>query len=236
MSGRRIYLNIRHKICHILNPSLCQICGLGIKPGGFYCAQCLQDFHRVQNACQLCGLPNSAGGSICPACLFKPPPWQLMIAPLIYAGAVRSEIQRFKYQQHIELAHALLEPVSPLFMASSSEALIPVPLHKSRLLERGFNQSEELARILSQNTLIPLERNALQRVRATQPQAGLSPHKRRDNIRRAFEFTPKQRYKSVVLIDDIITSGSTMSEISRLLRRQGVEHIQVWSLARALKH
>lgn len=236
MSGRRIYLNIRHKIRRILNPALCQICGIGIRHDKLYCQSCAQGFDRVKNSCYLCGLPNPAGGEVCPLCLHKPPPWQQMRAPLVYHGSTRTEIHRLKYQYHIEVAHALLQSLSRYYADNRVQALIPVPLHKSRLLQRGFNQSEEICSVLSDLLDVPMDRQCLRRVRATNPQSGLSPGQRRENIRRAFDYTPRPRYQAVAIVDDVITSGSTMSEICRLLRRNGVEHIETWSIARTLKN
>jgi len=100
------------------------------------------------------------------------------------------------------------------------------------LKQRGFNQSAEIARLLSQHPDIPLDRHSLKRIKATEFQHGLSLHKHQKNLLKAFQFTPETSYRSVA----IITSGSTMSEICKLLKRAGVEHIEVWSLARALKH
>jgi ComF family protein len=237
MSGRRIYLNIRHKLRRILNPALCQICGVPVSPDHYYCQCCWAEFKPVNNACLRCGLPNHASGDICPVCLHSPPPWQRMLAPLVYSGYMRDEIHRFKYSYQLEIAQTLLERLHAGFKSEKQiEALIPVPLHKSRVLQRGFNQSEEIARILSAYLNIPVDRYCVKRIRETQPQTGLSPSKRRNNIRRAFEYTPDKPYQSLAIIDDVITSGSTMSEICRILRRKGVKHIEVWSLARTLKN
>ncbi len=237
MSGRRIYLNIRHKIRRILNPALCQICGIPVSSDACYCSHCWAGFDRVHNACDLCGLPNHASGAICPVCLHSPPSWQRMCAPLVYSGHTRDEIHRLKYLYRLELAQTLLQQLHTEFNRESKiEVLIPVPLHRSRLLERGFNQSEEIARILSDYLNIPLDRQCLKRTRATKPQTGLSPSRRRENIKRAFEYSPNRPYQTLAIIDDVITSGSTMSEICRLLRRKGVKHIEVWSLARTLKN
>ena len=236
MSGRHIYLNIRHKIRSLINPALCQICAIPVTSHRDYCPHCWSEFARIPNACNLCGLPNHAKGSVCPVCLLHPPPWQRMIAPLSFNGHTKNEIHRFKYQHQLQVAQMLLHTLHASFDKQDIQVLIPVPLHKSRLLERGYNQSEEITRVLSEYLDIPIDRSCLRRVRATQPQAGLSPGKRRQNIRQAFEYLPQQPYHKVAVVDDVITSGSTMTEICRLLRRKGVQHIQVWSLARTLKN
>lgn len=235
MSGRRIYLNIRNKIRGLLNPELCQVCGIPSIGQACYCPDCLQNFTLVHNPCQLCGEPNRASGDVCPACLKNPPRWQRMIAPCVYHHSIRQQIHLLKFNHRIELAAALVTVLQQHFKQRPVETVIPVPLHHSRLCERGFNQSLEIANALSRALDIPLDSRSLQRTRATQPQSGLSPRKRSQNIRRAFEFKGPRRYQSVAVIDDVITSGSTMDEICRILNRAGIEHVEVWSLARALK-
>lgn len=235
MSGRRIYLNIRHKITALLNPALCLSCGIPIEPAHFFCKHCFDNFEQVQNACSLCGLPNKSSGDICAPCLFNPPRWQQMIAPLAYKGQVRDLIHDFKFNEQIYLANAFVRHLACCYRNHPVDVLIPVPLHKSRYIERGFNQSEEIARLLCRQLNIALDTRSLQRIKATEFQYGLSIKKRQKNLLKAFIYNPARQYRSVALIDDIITSGSTMSEISKLMKRAGVEHVEVWSLARALK-
>lgn len=123
----------------------------------------------------------------------------------------------------------------PLYQAEDVEVMIPVPLHSSRLLQRGFNQSLEIARRLSTHNQVPVDNQSLKRIRATESQSGLSLDKRRRNLVRAFRYDASRSYRSVAIVDDVITSGSTMAEITKLLHRAGVDTVQVWSLARALR-
>ena len=236
MSGRRIYFSLRQKLNHFLNPALCLACGISVKPDDFICHYCLKSLERVQNPCCLCGLPNKSTGSICPPCLHNPPKWQKMIAPLSYSGYTRQLISEFKFNEKLHYAHALLTHIHSYYRERPVQALLPIPLHKSRLLERGYNQSEEVASELSQLLHIELDRSSLIRVKPTQPQSGLSLNKRQLNIRKAFKYTPIHEYRSVAVIDDIITTGSTVLEVCKVLNRAGVQHVEVWSLARALKH
>ena len=118
---------------------------------------------------------------------------------------------------------------------NSIDAILPVPLHSKRMLERGFNQSTEIAEQLSSRLHIPVDTLSLVRTRATESQSGLSLNKRRRNLIKAFHFDPCTPYQSVAIVDDVITSGSTMAEICKQIRRSGITEIQVWSLARALK-
>ncbi len=235
MSGRRFYLNISHKISQLLNPALCLTCGITISSSEFFCSDCFQDLDKVRNPCQSCGQPNHGDGLICPPCQHKPPLWQAMVAPLVYQGITRKLIHQLKYSEQPHYAKALLTHLLPYYKNRPVQGLIPVPLHTSRLIERGFNQSLEIARILSVQLDIPLLANSLQRIKATESQSGLSLNKRRKNIAGAFNYEIKSPYHSVAIVDDVITTGSTMNEICKLLKRSGIEHIEVWSLARALK-
>lgn len=236
MSGRRFYLNIRHKISQFLNPALCLTCGLSIEASAFLCPDCQASLERVANPCTLCALPNPADGSICPSCRHKSPVWQSITSPLVFRGSTRRLIHDLKFNEQTHIATALVTHFYTLFPADRIEALVPVPLHKSRLLERGFNQAVEIAAALSRQLDIPMDRSSLQRIKATESQSGLSPDKRQKNILRAFQFNPVRNYQSVAIVDDVITTGSTMLEISKVMQRAGVKHIEAWSLARALKH
>lgn len=228
--------SFRDRLKRLLNPALCLTCAIPIDADQFICPHCLADLTRVERACSLCGLPNRTEQAVCPACRHHPPPWQRMVAPLIYQGESRQLIQDFKFNDRLYLANALVTHLLHYFRPTSVDVLLPVPLHDRRFKERGFNQSEEIARRLSSALGLPCDTNSLVRVRATESQAGLSLNKRRKNLRGAFSYRPSSPYRSVAIIDDVITSGSTMSELSRLLNMSGVEHIEVWSLARALKH
>jgi ComF family protein len=114
------------------------------------------------------------------------------------------------------------------------EALIPVPLHPNRLRERGFNQALELARPIASQLNIPLAADLCRRVRATPNQTQLAANKRRSNVRRAFEIKTQKLPGHVAIIDDVITTGSTVEELAYRLNRAGVKQVEVWSLARAV--
>ena len=106
MSGRHFYLNIRDKLAQLLNPALCLSCGIPLRPSAYFCDHCLASLERVTHPCRCCGQPNPTLDDRCPACLYKPPAWQVMIAPLLYQGATRSMIQQLKFADHPELAEA----------------------------------------------------------------------------------------------------------------------------------
>jgi ComF family protein len=110
---------------------------------------------------------------------------------------------------------------------------MPVPLHWRREWQRGYNQSLLIAQPLSKWLNIPLDSTSLQRLRHTPPQHELSGAKRRRNLKNAFHYSPALPYRKIALVDDVVTTGSTMNTISQLLHQHGVEEVQVWCLARA---
>ncbi len=235
MSGRHIYHRLRQKLCQLLNPALCLTCGVPVTAEQFICQHCIEALQTVPNPCSSCGLTNNTSDSICPSCRFQPPRWDNMIAPLIYSDNTRKIIQDLKFNDQLHHANALLTHIYPFFRGHPVDILLPVPLHQSRLLDRGYNQAEEIATILSGLLDIPVDRNSLKRIRATESQSGLSLNKRQQNILKAFQYTAVQAYQSVAIIDDIVTTGSTVSEICKVLKRAGISHIEIWSLSRALK-
>ncbi len=120
------------------------------------------------------------------------------------------------------------------FLPPLPAALLCVPLHESRLRERGYNQALELAKPLARALHLPLHPHALRRIRSTQAQSGLDARARRRNLRGAFEIDPAQTLPThVALLDDVMTTGSTLRECARVLRKAGVQRVDVWALARA---
>ena len=114
-----------------------------------------------------------------------------------------------------------------------ADCLLPVPLHKRRLRKRGFNQSSELVRTLAIGLRIPVVLEGVDRVRQTESQTGLDARQRVRNIRGAFSLVPGFNYEHVLIIDDVVTTGSTVNELARLLKKNGVKRVGVLSLARA---
>lgn len=160
-----------------------------------------------------------------------------MLAPWQYRDLVRELLLQLKFSESLYLANCLTGSATRHFIDSDChpEVLIPVPLHDNRLLERGFNQAFEIARLLSMKLDIPLDRQVLKRIKDTSAQAGLSANQREKNILRAFSCDPVS-YRHVAVVDDIITTGSTCNEIAKTLHRAGVETVEIWGLARVVKY
>lgn len=162
-------------------------------------------------------------------------------APLLYKNEVVSSLMRFKYGNRPEYASfyaQLMEIYRRTCLPELSfNLLVPVPIHRSRLLRRGYNQAALIAGRLSQLSGIPMEEHLIERIRKTKPQKGLSRSERRENLKGAFQISKEWRRKSrgqgqargalqrILLIDDIYTTGSTMDALSQILLREGAEEI-----------
>lgn len=224
-------------LARLLAPGACLACGVVLEHAGTLCRSCSDRLPRVPNPCACCAQPSVLEDPVCPRCLLDPPRWQRMIAPYQYRGLVRRYLLQIKFGEATHLVRTLCDAeISPFRRIDPPpEALLPVPLHRGRLLERGYNQAAEIAAIWSRALDIPVDRQALRRVRATPSQSGLGAARRRQNLRGAFAFDAAGRYRHVALVDDIVTTGSTVDEIVRLLHRGGIEFVEVWSLARVYR-
>ncbi len=145
-------------------------------------------------------------------------------------------IPRLKYSGQILLAPLLARLLADhLDCDDLPEAIIPVPLHWWRLWWRGFNQAEEIASHLSQLTGIPCDNRLLRRIRATPQQTKLSAGQRRRNLRGAFHIAP-HHYSHIALLDDVVTTGATAGQLTRLLHESGVTKVEVWAICRTQRH
>ena len=181
--------------------------------------------------------PGADNSVLCGRCLRNPPIFDEVVPVFAYQGVVARLIQGMKFSGR--LSHArLLGSLMGLRLRDSimdiPELLIPVPLHRRRLRERGFNQSLELARhinrYIGRREILP---DTCVRQRYTASQADLPAKQRRRNVRNAFSCRAAIKARHVAIIDDVMTTGSTVNEIARLLKNAGVEEIQIWCVARA---
>ncbi len=237
MSGRRVQARFQRLASELLNPGLCLGCSHGLEYGQYFCTTCLTRLEPLNNPCSLCGLENQTSGDHCAVCLYDPPRWQKMVVPLQYQGLARDLLIQLKFSESLHLANSLVSSVIDYFRADQPfpEVLFPVPLHRKRLLDRGYNQAFEIARILSHWLDIPVDTSALHRIRDTESQSGLSAYKREKNILKAFAYETPTPYTHVAVVDDIVTTGSTANEITKTLHRGGVELVEIWGLARVSK-
>lgn len=229
-------LNIGSKFTRLLPAQPCLLCGANTHDG-VCCAACdaglpfLSDEH-----CRICALP-TPGGSICGQCLQHPPAFDHTVAAYRYAFPVDKLIQALKFRDHLMLVNYLGDALVKC-VHTEPDCLVALPLHPKRLRERGFNQSLLLASHISCRLDIPLLTDACERIRDTTPQS-LLPWKERDkNMRQAFTCKPDAdiRGKHVAIVDDVLTTGASIGELARALKRAGASEVSAWIIARTLPH
>ncbi len=237
MSGRQFRVQIYNVFNRLLDPRLCIGCGHPLLPLQRFCSTCASLLDCIEHACQLCGLKNHTKHPICAACLYDPPRWQKMIAPLIYHNFSRDLLIQLKFNETLYLANSLVSHLIEHFQQHDflPEVLIPVPLHQNRLIDRGYNQAFEIANILSRQLNIPIDTQALKRIRHTESQLGLSANQREKNILKAFKYESVIKYSHVAVVDDVVTTGSTANEVTKTLHRAGVTNVEIWGLARVAR-
>jgi ComF family protein len=180
-----------------------------------------------------------AGSSphLCRRCARRAPPFDAAIAAFRYAAPVDLAVHRLKYGADFLAARWLGEALTAAVQTDRElplpELLIPVPLHANRLRLRGYNQAHECARVVARSLRLALRPQLARRPRATEDQIGKSAAQRRRNLRGAFTVDAAITDRRVALIDDVMTTGSTVSELARACRRAGAAHIEVWTVARA---
>ncbi len=235
-------------------PSDCRFCGAPLERISRIpvCQTCLENMRALEGpVCSVCGQPLSvpqplaATESYCVECSRQEPPFTRALAYGGYEGGLRELIHLLKYERVRPAASVLgrmLAEVATAFtpqFGAAAPIVIPVPLHNSKLRQRGFNQSEAIARAAVKQLPVRLLVNtsALIRRRATESQTGLSRPQRRLNMRGAFALIDSAAVagRDILLIDDVLTTGTTVSECARVLRRGGAERIWVATVARVLK-
>ncbi len=215
-----------------LFPPVCLLCGAG--GAGDVCAACEADLPWLRAACSVCAAPLPVAG-VCGRCLRQPPPFDKAHALWRYAAPADALILRLKFAGKLSVARYLGACMAERLGARDAplpQALIPVPLHATRLRERGFNQAVELARPLAAALGIVLDYRSCARVRATEAQAALPAAARKRNVRGAFAVARPLRYAHVAIVDDVMTSGHTVAALSTALRKAGVRRVEVWVCAR----
>jgi ComF family protein len=239
-------MRIFAKFIDIIYPARCHVCQdflpVERRSDNNFCADCLNGFSRIiPPLCPVCGIPFgsiSEENHLCEKCLRKRPIFDSLGAPYIYEGPIMNAIHQMKYAGKTYLADSL-GPLMASFAIKwldTTEGLLimPVPLHPKRLRERGFNQALLLARTIMPLLGDELDFLSLRRVIYTRSQTGLNGEERERNVRMAF-FVDRQmdlKGKTVLLVDDVATTGNTMNQCARVLKKAGVERVFCLALAR----
>ncbi len=192
------------------------------------------------SVCRICGIP--IYGALCQDCLIMKPPFSKLRAACSYEGVLAEAIIDFKFHHNLGLIGSLSSILNycmeQFFKDDIPDVIIPVPLHHKRLMERGFNQSLLLGERLARERKIRFVRNAVMRERYTIPQVRLSGAERRRNLRNAFRVKPEAvreiQDRSVLIVDDVITTGTTIKEVAEVLINSGARRVMGIAIARAI--
>jgi ComF family protein len=221
-----------------LFPPTCILCG----NHGFgtldLCTSCYGRLPRNNHCCYRCAElfeASIAVPALCGRCLSETPAFDETYAPFIHQDEIRYVITGLKFGAQFKNARLLgcLLADTVNKTAEKPDCIIPVPLHKARYHERGFNQALEIARTVSNNLQIPVDYSSCERHKDTPHQTGLSAKKRRQNLRRAFSVLKPIHAHHVAILDDVMTTGSTANALAIELKKAGVSRVDVWVCARA---
>jgi competence protein ComFC len=203
------------------------------------CSQCLSRIEFIRSYCPCCGRESSTGGQLCSICRGRSYYFKQARSVAVYNGVMRDLILRFKYEHNLRLQQPLSDLLYLYFLHYytniSIDCIIPIPLHPERRRERGFNQAEVLANLLGKRVNIPVITGILQRAKNSLPLFNLGSEERYLAIRNSFKvINTDLKGKSILLLDDIFTTGTTVNEASRVLKKQGdVKTVYVLTLATA---
>jgi ComF family protein len=240
----------------LLFPALCPVCHITLGPGRRdpLCGPCWESIEKITPPwCDRCGRPfgrfddgprepgsadaASEGFGLCGACMLDPPLFDWARSAAIYSGAVREAIHALKFNGKAPLARplgALIVERCAAGLPAGVTALVPVPLARARERERGYNQASLLAERIADGCGVPVHPRWLARLRDTPAQSDLTAAERRANVRHAFGASTAVRGAHVVLVDDVLTTGATVAECSRVLRAAGAAAVGVLTVARVL--
>ena len=227
---------------NIICPPVCAICRKEIETAHCLCPECFGQLQFITRPyCQICGRPfeyNAFGDLLCGRCMEKKPPFDMARSVLAYDAFSKQLVLAFKHGDHTELT-----PLFGKFLLSADPALftgtdmiLAVPLHRFRLMKRKYNQAGLLCRKLASHTGIPYFPDILKRVKATKSQGHLSRRKRQENLRNAFRVNAPAKVagKVVLLIDDVMTTGTTVSGCAKALKKAGAKSVKVLTLYRVV--
>ena len=228
-------LNIIHTV---LFPYVCSLCGQDSQLDMDLCGDCLADLQTPFATCKQCGLPITTGENspVCGNCLKSPPHFQNTLAAFSYSAPITRLIADLKYNGKHPLARVFADAWLHHFAdhdIALPEAIVPVPLHRRKMWTRGYNQALEIARPIARHYQLPILTDHVVRTRHTRPQTELDARERKKNVRGSFRIKKEIPCSHVAIMDDVVTTGSTVRELARLLADSGVAKIDVWCIARA---
>ena len=237
MDLQKVYQRLKD-IQHYLFPGQCLLCLETTPHDQLLCEHCTGELPRNDYGCRCCGKPMPVAVEKCGECQKSRPAFDYVHTLYRYQPPVDQLVQQLKYNSKLHLARLFgekLREASAGWMRETGkpDLIVPVPLHRSRLRKRGFNQSIEIARPTAKFIGVRLEIDSITRTRKTDPQTELPLAQRKQNIRGAFQADKSLKDLSIVIVDDVITSSHTVNELARVLKQAGATRVGVWGIARA---
>jgi ComF family protein len=234
----RAFGRVRRGAVDVARRALPQRCELCAAASGreLVCAACTRALPWLGPACPVCALP-TAGAEICGTCLARRPAFEATIAAFAYAFPVDRLIHAFKYQGRLALAEwsaGAILAARDRRTGDAPDRLVALPLSRERQRERGYNQAAEIARVVAARTGIPLLTSGVRRIRTAPPQAVLPWNERERNVRGAFACDLDLAGLRVAIVDDVMTTGASLSELAGTLRAAGAAGVENWIVARTL--
>jgi ComF family protein len=240
-------MELAQKLLSALFPSRCILCRqtvrvAAINPNIEVCIDCYQALPHNDNNCVRCALPlpvDIGSQILCGRCIKKTPSYDYSCSVFRYESDIINLIHQLKFGEKISYARSIGEILLASFESNLLEkhgvpdCIIPVPIHDRRLRGRGYNQSIEIARVMAKKLETPIAYDAVVKKHSTLAQSGLNAKERQKNIKNAFDVINVENYKHVLIVDDVVTTGSTVNEIAKALKKNGVDRVGVLSIARA---
>jgi ComF family protein len=224
-----------------LLPQYCLFCREKTTNHFTICTNCIAALPKNISHCYRCSLPleqsEYSGQRLCGNCLSHRYYYDQVYSPFLYSEGIRYLISQFKYHHKLHYSAVLTKLFTEASTRQDSfklpQVFLPMPMHRIRMRQRGFNQALELARLLSRYFQIPMDCRSLLRIRNTDLQASLNRKERQKNVRQAFGLAKPLQYQHVALIDDVMTTGCTVNEAAHVLKTAGIRQVDIWCIARA---
>ncbi|OGT65588.1 MAG: hypothetical protein A3J38_04175 [Gammaproteobacteria bacterium RIFCSPHIGHO2_12_FULL_45_9] len=229
---------MKHCLTWLL-PYTCILCHQSSQRQQDLCTACLNELPILLHPCQKCALPLPINLDLACGQCQQQPPYSKIFALFAYQAPITQLILQLKFHHQLVYARILGELLAAKIAQTWYQTtalptvIIPVPLHSTRLQERGFNQAVEIARSLAKILLLPIDRYSCSRIKSTSPQMTLSADKRRQNMQQAFHVSSDFTGITVAIVDDVVTTGSTVAELSRAIKARGAKEVHIWCCARA---
>lgn len=219
---------------NIIAPQYCYGCSERSRRDIALCSHCEGDLPWLGHHCCYCSLPIQRQLKFCGQCAKKKPYYDRVICAFYYTAPIARWLTLFKFHNTLALgqvfSHCLLKRTP---QSIEADWIIPMPLHRSRLRQRGYNQALVLAQQIQKHRPITIDHTLASRHKKTKAQVSLNKDKRRHNLHNAFTINKDIKKKNIIIIDDIMTTGSSINELSRTLKQHGAARVEAWVIARA---